>query len=500
MKVDLFGEDVAVGEDARGRLREARSRAESAPTRISTAALRSDGEAVLGAGGRAGGPRGRCCRGRGRERPAAARAGRRRGARSRPRSGARGGTRAWVPRASGVDLAQASTAGRPRRPPEALEADERLLGLESETRRAARGPARALPVGARPRRDRLGVEATTTAAAEVLRTEGPSAPGTRGTSSTSSSGGGRGRGDSRNGATSRASREARAAGARGARRRIERVAKRSERGSAVTLSSRGQRALGVGVEAAQALDGVAEELDADRLLAIGGKDVQDAAAARELAGRGDRVLAPIAAFVERLEQDLGRHLLARAHAEDARREEARARGSAGGGRRARRRGRRAWPRRAACRAAARRRQASAWRGRPRKAAGPGAGNGRTAPVRPSSAGEGAKVLHGVVEVALARHHEEERALGRRSGTRRRAGPGEAGELGRPLARQRARATAARPRPAARASRRGSRAGGCDRTSAVVERPGDRATRTTRPPRPSTVVATHDLVRAPSRRP
>ena len=99
------------------------------------------------------------------------------------------------------------------------------------------------------------------------------------------------------------------------------MAKRSERGRVVERVERAAVALGLGVEAAQALDGVAEELEAHGLLAVGREDVEDAAAAGDLAGGRDRVLAPIAALVERLEQDLGRHLVARAHGDDARLEE-----------------------------------------------------------------------------------------------------------------------------------------------------------------------------------
>ena len=53
-----------------------------------------------------------------------------------------------------------------------------------------------------------------------------------------------------------------------------------------------------------------QELDADGASRSGGKDVEDAAAAGHLPGAGDRILAPIAALVEGLEEDLRRHLLA----------------------------------------------------------------------------------------------------------------------------------------------------------------------------------------------
>ena len=61
-----------------------------------------------------------------------------------------------------------------------------------------------------------------------------------------------------------------------------------------------------------ALDGVAEELDAHGLVGVGREDVEDAAAPRHLAGSRHGVLARVAALVERLEQDLGRQLVARA--------------------------------------------------------------------------------------------------------------------------------------------------------------------------------------------
>ena len=76
-------------------------------------------------------------------------------------------------------------------------------------------------------------------------------------------------------------------------------------------------ALGAGVEAPQALEGVAEELQSHGLLGLGREDVEDAPAARHLARCGDRVLVPVATLVEGLEQDLGRHLLAAAQGHHA---------------------------------------------------------------------------------------------------------------------------------------------------------------------------------------
>ena len=64
---------------------------------------------------------------------------------------------------------------------------------------------------------------------------------------------------------------------------------------------------------------------------VGGEDVEDAAAARHLAGRRHRILARVAAFVERLEQDLGRQLVAHAHARARASPAGAARGSAAAG-------------------------------------------------------------------------------------------------------------------------------------------------------------------------
>ena len=89
---------------------------------------------------------------------------------------------------------------------------------------------------------------------------------------------------------------------------------------------RGERALAAlarGVEAAQALDRVAEELDPHRALAGRREHVQDAAAARHLAGCCDGILLSVARLVEGLEQHLGGHLLALAQGQDASLEELR---------------------------------------------------------------------------------------------------------------------------------------------------------------------------------
>jgi hypothetical protein len=83
------------------------------------------------------------------------------------------------------------------------------------------------------------------------------------------------------------------------------------------------RALGLGIERAQALDGVPEELDAHRRLAIRREDIEDPSAPRDLAGRGDRILAAIPPLVERFEEDFGREVFTAFDRDDARLEQPR---------------------------------------------------------------------------------------------------------------------------------------------------------------------------------
>ena len=170
-------------------------------------------------------------------------------------------------------------------------------------------------------------------------------------------------------------------------------------------------ALRVGVEEAQALDGVAEELDAHRLVAVAREHVDDAAAPGHLAGGRHRVLALVAALVERLEQDLRRHLVAHAQADDPRLEQVRreagpqqpvGRGDEGAS------DARAAPAAVQRRGARRRRRGAA--GRETAAGREPAGRGRC-PARPASAAERAQVLGELFDVALARHHDEQRRLG-----------------------------------------------------------------------------------------
>jgi hypothetical protein len=89
------------------------------------------------------------------------------------------------------------------------------------------------------------------------------------------------------------------------------------------LGVRRDRALGLGVEAAEALDRVAQELEADRAVEVGREHIEDPAAPRHLARARDRVFPAVAALVEGLEQDLRRHLLAGPEREHAGLEEPR---------------------------------------------------------------------------------------------------------------------------------------------------------------------------------
>ena len=262
-----------------------------------------------------------------------------------------------------------------------------------------------------------------------------------------------------------------------------------------------------GSKRAQALDGVAEELDAHGRVAVGREDVEDAAAARHLAGRGDRVLAAVAAFVERLEQDLRASApRRRASVNDARLEQVAACSvgrsrPAGEATSARRR-----PRRAACRAAARRSAASGWRGRPRKGGGPGRREGqhrareprpRWASVRRSSAA--------ALDVALARAPPPAaaRSVSRSGSEQPRAGRPRPRERRQPR-RARRRSRGARPGAAASAATR-LRARARSRLADALHEggggaPGHELDAHHAAARRLHLVAAHDRRRAPSPRP
>ena len=81
------------------------------------------------------------------------------------------------------------------------------------------------------------------------------------------------------------------------------------------------RALRLGIESAETLQRIAQELQAYRRVVVRGEDVQDAPSPGHLAGAGDGVLAPIAALVEGLHEDLGRHLVAGPQADHPRLEQ-----------------------------------------------------------------------------------------------------------------------------------------------------------------------------------
>ena len=68
---------------------------------------------------------------------------------------------------------------------------------------------------------------------------------------------------------------------------------------------------------AQRLDGVADELEADRLSRAGGIEVHDAAADAELAGLVGRILAGVAGLRQPIAKIDRRHLVARTQREAA---------------------------------------------------------------------------------------------------------------------------------------------------------------------------------------
>jgi hypothetical protein len=74
---------------------------------------------------------------------------------------------------------------------------------------------------------------------------------------------------------------------------------------------RPSRALRQRVEAAQAFERVAEEIEADRLRRAGGKEIDDAAAHRELAGLAHRIGAHVAVVAEKALQPVERDAPAR---------------------------------------------------------------------------------------------------------------------------------------------------------------------------------------------
>ena len=209
------------------------------------------------------------------------------------------------------------------------------------------------------------------------------------------------------------------------------------------------------------------------------------AAPGHLARGRDRVLARVAPFVERLEQDLGRHLVAHPQAHHARLEEvggearpqeARRRGDEGSGRAGLEESRRPAGRGVGVtgQAAEGRRP----RGRKREHGALEAG----------LAGEGPQVLRRLLHVALARHHDEEGPLGEEERDEAAEGADEAGQGDASRGGEGASGLGERAelderrQPAGGGGAHGRR---MRSTMAEVERPGTRATRTRRPPAAST---------------
>ena len=175
------------------------------------------------------------------------------------------------------------------------------------------------------------------------------------------------------------------------------------------LVERGHGALGLRVEGAEALHGVAQELEADRGLAVGGEDVEDA----RRGGPSGRGRSPDPPARSRLRRAPPEGSPASSRRPPARRARAsRAGGGSGWGGRGRparpRRpgGRPGGPRAGWPRAGARRRRGAAGRGR---AADPAPGRQARRP-EAGGRGERAQVLGEVVDVLLSWHHHERRRV------------------------------------------------------------------------------------------
>ena len=254
---------------------------------------------------------------------------------------------------------------------------------------------------------------------------------------------------------------------------------------------RGRRALGLGVEAAQGLHGVAEELDADGRVAIGREDVQDPAAPGDLAGGGDGILAAVAAFIEHLEQDLRRHLFTRGDRDHARLEQPRLQH-----RPQQPRGRRHPGPELSVPGGVHGRGAPeggiGMAGQAAEGRGPGGREGQDGAGRPDLLRQRPQIVGRLLDVVLARHHHQQRAPREQEGDEQARRPGEAVDLGHFARVERTpQVVQAGIGGEAREPRRG-RGGGAHRfwirsTMAVVDRPGTTSTRTTRPPAPSTSV-------------
>ena len=252
-----------------------------------------------------------------------------------------------------------------------------------------------------------------------------------------------------------------------------------------------------GSKRAQALDGVAEELDAHRRLPVRREDVEDASPACDLAGRGDRILAAIPTFVQRLEEDLGREVFTALDRDDARLEQARRQDRP---QESRRRGDQGAQPPAQGRVHGRRPPQRGLRmaGQAAERCGARRGQGEHRAQGARFLRERAQVLRHPLDQALRVHDDQERRAGDEQGDEQAGGTGQAVEgdetiRGQAAARLRdlrmrgdggdpgrRRAAGRRHGEARRAHGRRMRA-----SRDVVERPGVRSTRTTRPPPAST---------------
>ncbi len=256
------------------------------------------------------------------------------------------------------------------------------------------------------------------------------------------------------------------------------------------LVERGHGALGLRVEGAEALHRVAEELQADRGLAVAGEDVEDAAAAGHLAGRGHRILPHVAALVERLEENLGGHFVPRAHGEHARLEQVRSEAGAEEGGRRGHEGQEAAPtdREQGSRAP------EGGVGVARQASVGRRTRGREGVHRPREAGghgQRAQVLGELVDVFLPWHHHER---GRFRQQQRHEAADRSDEAGDGYPARAVERLFGFPEPGGGAQAQEGALGDGPVAShpfrirsriPLVERPGRISTRTTRPPAPST---------------
>ncbi len=394
----------------------------------------------------------------------------------------------------GIELTHLDRGGRDQAGEKGLRAHETLLGLEGKLAPAAlavlAGP---LQEGLGLRAHRLGLENRHRALPEMLpgRHGGPRHEGQQLHQAFG------------NEAAVQALQEGRALAPR--REALDearlQAGERGARGEDVGKGERGQGlqgfhgALGLGVEGAEALHRVPQELETHRQVAVRGEEIEDPAAPRHLPGGGDGILPNVASLVERLQQDLRRHLLPHAQGQHPRFQQG---GGEAGAEKARGGGH---DRAQAATAGGQEGRRTAQRGvgvAGKTAVGWGAGRGEGED-RPRAAGfpgQGAEVPGHLVDFLLVGDHDEERRFRQEQGEETPGGshqarqrdaavPGE-GLRGLPEAvgppQQSERAFA---RGGARADRLGPHRRRTLSRIALVERPGTISTRTTRPPAAST---------------